>query len=93
MLAIVAEVSNYYNVRPTKLKAVQRGMENEPRDVAMYLIRSMRAEPLMSVGVNFGLTQYSSVSSVVMRVKAKLQKNSEFKDRLNRVKSFTQWEY
>ena len=84
---IISEVSNYYNVRPTKLKAVRRGMENEPRDVAIYLIRSMRAEPLMRVGANFGLNQYSSVSSAVTRVKAKLQKDRKFKDRLEHIES------
>jgi hypothetical protein len=47
----------------------------------------MRAEPLMSVSANFGLTQYSSVSSVVMRVKAKLQKDRKFKNRLQQIES------
>ena len=84
---IISEVSRYYKVRPTKLKAVRRGMENEPRDVAIYLIRSMRAEPLMRVGVNFGLNQYSSVSSAVVRVKAKLQKDRKFKERVQQIDS------
>ncbi len=35
----------------------------------------------MRVGVKFGLTQYSSVSSAVIRVKAKLQKDKKFKGR------------
>jgi hypothetical protein len=48
------------------LKAVRRGIANEPRDVAMYLIRSMRAEPLIRVGAGFGLNRYSSVSSAVI---------------------------
>jgi len=79
---IISEVSRYYEIRPTTLKAVRCGIENEPRDVAMYLIRSMRSEPLMRVGADFGLNRYSSVSSVVMRVKTKLQKNRKFKYRL-----------
>jgi REP element-mobilizing transposase RayT len=79
---IISEVSRYYGIRPATLKEVRRGIENEPRDVAMYLIRSMRSEPLMRVGADFGLNRYSSVSSVVMRVKTKLQKNRKFKYRL-----------
>jgi putative transposase len=75
---IISVVCRYYTVKPTNLKTVRRGIENEPRDVAMYLIRSIRAEPLMRVGV----TQYSSVSSAVIRVKAKLQKDKKFKGRL-----------
>ena len=79
---IISEVSRYYKVRLSKLKAVRRGMENEPRDVAIYLIRSMRSEPLMRVGAGFGLNRYSSVSSAVMRVKMKLQKDRKFRERL-----------
>jgi len=79
---IISEVGWFYGVRPTTLKAVRRGIENEPRDVAMYLIRYMRSEPLMRVGVNFGLNRYSSVSSAVMHVKTKLKKNRKFKERL-----------
>jgi hypothetical protein len=84
---IISEVSRYYKVKPANLKAVRRGIENEPRDVAIYLIRSMRAEPLMRVGAKFGLAQYSSVSSAVIRVKAKLQKDRKFKNRLQHIES------
>jgi len=84
---IISEVSRYYETRPTDLTAGRRGIENEPRDVAMYLIRTMRAEPLMRIGVGFGLNRYSSVSSVVMRVKTKLQKDSKFKERLAHIES------
>jgi chromosomal replication initiation ATPase DnaA len=82
METIISEVSRYYEIKPSALKAVRRGIENEPRDVAIYLIRSMRTEPLMRVGADFGLNRYSSVSSGVMRVKMKLQKGRKFKDRL-----------
>jgi putative transposase len=84
---IISEVSRYYEIRPTTLKAVRRGIENEPRDVAMYLIRSMRSEPLMRVGADFGLHRYSSVSSAVVRVKIKLQKDRKFKIRLECIKN------
>jgi hypothetical protein len=84
---IISEVSRYYKIRTTTLKAVRRGIENKPRDVAMYLIRSMRSEPLMRVGAGFGLNRYSSVSSAVMRVKTKLQKDRKFKARLECIES------
>ncbi len=71
----------------SNLKAVRRGIESEPRDVAMYLIRSMRSEPLMRVGAGFGLNRYSSVSSAVMRVKTKLQKDKKLKDRLEHIEN------
>lgn len=79
MDTIISEVSWYCKIRPTRLAAVRQGIEYEPRDVAMYLIRSIRAEPLMKVGENFGLNQYSFVSSAVISVKAKMQKDRKFK--------------
>ena len=82
---IISEVSRYYQIKPDKLKAVRRGIVNEPRDVAIYLIRSMRSEPLMQVGAGFGLNRYSSVSSAVMRVKIKLQKDRKFKNRFGNI--------
>lgn len=64
---IISEVRRYHEIKGTSLTAVHRGIENEPRDVAVYLIRTMRAEPLMKIGAGFGLKRYSSVSSVVAR--------------------------
>jgi hypothetical protein len=84
---IISEVSRDYGVRPNTLKDVRRGIENESRDVAMYLIRSMRAEPLVRVGAGFGLNSYSSASSAVMRVKTKLQRDRKFKTALNVLKA------
>jgi putative transposase len=84
---IISEVNRYYETRPAALTAVRRGIENEPRDVAIYLIRTMRSEPLMRIGARFGLNRYSSVSSVVIRVNAKLQKDRKFKERLAHIES------
>jgi hypothetical protein len=47
----------------------------------------MRSEPLMRVGAGFGLNRYNSVSSAVMRVKTKLQKDRKFKDRFKHIES------
>ena len=80
---IISEVSRYYKIKSSSLTVVRRGIENEPRDVAIYLIRAMRAEPLIRIGVRFGLNRYSSVSSVVMRVKEKMQKDRKFNARLS----------
>ena len=69
------------------LKAVRCGIENEPRDVVMYLIRSMRCEPLIRVVAGFGLNRDSSVSSAVISVKTKPQKDRKFNDRLECIES------
>jgi hypothetical protein len=41
----------------------------------------------MKIGVHFGLNQYSSFSSEVLRVKTKLQKDRKFKERLAHIES------
>ena len=79
--------SEMYKACRVTLKAVRRGIENEPLDVAMYLIRSVRSDPLMRIGAGFGLNRYSTVSSAVMRVKANLQMDRKFKDRLAHIES------
>jgi len=84
---ILSEVSRYYEIKPKALTAVRRGVENEPRDVAVYLTRALRSEPLMKIGAGFGLNRYSSVSSVVMRVKTKLQEDKKFKERLANIEN------
>jgi len=58
-----------------------RGQENEPRDVALHLIRSIRSEPLMSIGAGFGLNRYSAVT----RVRSRLKKDKRFRDRLQQI--------
>jgi chromosomal replication initiation ATPase DnaA len=47
----------------------------------------MRSEPLMKIGARFGLNRYSSVSSVVMRVKEKFQKDRKCKNRLAQIEN------
>ena len=84
---IIYEVNRYYKARPAALTAVRRGIENEPRDVAIYLIRTIRSEPLMRIGARFGLNRYSSVSSVVIRVNTKLHRDRKFKERLVHIES------
>jgi hypothetical protein len=61
------EILTELGVKPTidLLKDIRRGIENEPRDVTMDLIRSMRSEPLMRVGAGLGLNRYRSVSSAI----------------------------
>ena len=82
---ILREVGLHYDLNRSSMTRVRRGMENEARDVAMYLIRSLRSEPLMKVGAGFGLNRYSSVSSAVIRVKSRLQKDKQFRNRLEHI--------
>jgi hypothetical protein len=53
----------------------------------MYLITIHARRTAHKSWRKYELTQYSSVSSVAMRLKAKLQKVREFKDRLQLTES------
>ena len=65
---IIQVVCDYYEVAEKDLMAVRRGVVNEPRDMAIYLLRTVCGEPLMKIGATFGMARYSSVSSAVDRV-------------------------
>ncbi len=76
-------VCNFYDVAQRELVVVRRGIQNEPRDVAIYLMRTVCGEPLMRIGNEFGMARYSSVSSAADRIKKKLLNDNEF------IKSFS----
>ena len=81
--AIIKAVCEFYGVTEKNLAVLRRGIENEPRDVAIYLLRTVRGDPLMRIGHEFGMTQYSSVSSAVGRIKEKRKSNRPFVKKLN----------
>ena len=83
---IKAVVCDYYRIHGSILHKTQRGVRNEPRDVAIYLARMLRQEGLQSIGKNFGLSNYSSVSTVVERVKSKIDKDLKFRSQVEEIK-------
>gem|GEM_PF-1881503 len=61
----------------------KRGVTNEPRNVAVYLIRRLRREALNEIGRRFKIEKYSSVSSIIERVKQQMRKDAGFKKRID----------
>ena len=59
-----------------------RGYFNEPRNVAVYLIRHLRNDTLKQVGEQFGIEKYSTVSSIVERVKYEMKADKVLKKRI-----------
>ena len=81
---LIKAVCDFYGAGEKELIAMRRGTENESRDVAIYLLRTVCGEPLMQIGKEFGMTRYSSGSSAVNRIKKKRQNDdkwAEFKKR------------
>ncbi len=58
-------------------------MENEARDLAIYLLRYIRSERLEKIGKEFNLNS-SSVNNAISRVKTRLR-NNMFKKRYGQI--------
>ncbi|MGD9213050.1 MAG: helix-turn-helix domain-containing protein [Desulfobacteraceae bacterium] len=84
---IISQVCRHYGVKQSCIMHVHRGSTNDPRDVAIYLIRILRAESFISIAERFNLNHYSSVGSVIARVKLRLQKDRGFKKQLVQIKN------
>jgi hypothetical protein len=83
---IKAVVCENYGIQESILQKTRRGISNEPRDVAIYLTRMLRQEGLRGIGEDFGLSNYSSVSTVIDRVKSQMVKNYKFRSRVEEVR-------
>ena len=75
-------VCKAYNIKETELYVTRRGYFNEPRNVAVYLIRHLRNDTLKHVGEQFGIEKYSTVSSIVERVKYEMKVDKGLKIRV-----------
>ena len=76
---IINEVCKYYNIRTDNLLLSKRGYFNEPRNVAIYLIRHLRSDTLKDVGKFFGIVKNSTISSVDRRLKREMIRDKKIK--------------
>lgn len=79
--AIESAVCQSYRIDRQELLSRQRGVLNEAGDVAIYLARRLSGQTLAAIGEAFGLDNYSSVSSVVSRMKRRIQVDRSLKKR------------
>jgi chromosomal replication initiation ATPase DnaA len=54
-------------------------MSNDARNVAIYLAGRLSGQTLATIGAAFGLEHYSSVSSVVSRMKQRIAKDTSMR--------------
>ncbi len=79
---IKSAVCKAYNIKEKELYVTRRGYFNEPRNVAVYMIRHLRNDNLKRVGEQFGIEKYSTVSSIVERVKYEMKVDNGLKKRV-----------
>ena len=80
---IIDAVCAFYDVRPDDLKKTPRGVFNEPRNAAVYLMRKIRRDRLNEIGKLFGIGKYSSVRSMIEGTKQRLKTDRSFSKRIN----------
>ena len=83
--AIKGAVCEFYRVEAAELLVSRRGSFNEARNVAIYLTRRLRRDRLKEIGEAFQVKTYSSVSSVVERLKAALAANRRLRQRVEKL--------
>ena len=84
--SIIAEVCKYYKVNISDLMLSRRGYFNEPRNVAIYLIRHLRNDTLKQVGEFFRIAKNSTISSVDRRLKHEMVRNYKIKKNIETLK-------
>jgi putative transposase len=83
---IVAGVCLHFRVTREQLSLSHRGTENLPRDVAIYLVRLLSRGTLAEVGKNFGIGNYSTVSSAIERVKLRIKQDRNVRKYLEEIR-------
>ncbi|RLI50457.1 MAG: transposase [Candidatus Thorarchaeota archaeon] len=75
-------VCKAYGIEESSLLSSRRGVLNEPRNVAIFLIRRLRGEKLEEIGRQFGIAKYSSVSSAIEKMKREISADRRLKARV-----------
>ena len=83
---IKESVCAYYQVEESELLRSRRGQFNEARSMAIYLSRMLRKDTLMEICSEFGLSGYSSASSVLAVMSAKIQKSRRLRKRYEAIR-------
>jgi putative transposase len=71
-----------YGIEESSLFSSRRGVLNEPRNVAIFLVRRLRGEKLEEIGRQFGIAKYSSVSSAIEKMKRDLSADRKLRVRV-----------
>lgn len=82
---IIRAICQYYRIDGSELFKSQRGILNEPKNVAIYLMRRLRRDRLKQIGEQFQMERYSSVSSAIERMKQELKKDRKLNERISAI--------
>ncbi len=83
--AIQSAVCAEYGIDRNELLSSRRGMSNDARNIAIYLARRLSGQTLAKIGDAFGLEHYSSVSSVVTRMKQRIASDRKLRRKAEKI--------
>ncbi len=83
--AIISAVCEHYGVSFNELLITRRGILNEPRNIAVYLIRQIRGETLNSIGKLLNIKAYSTISSIIRRVSRLNKFDTKIKNQIGKI--------
>ncbi len=72
---VISIVGEHYSVTKQELLYSKRGTENIARDIAIYLVWCLCCKTLPNAGTGFSINNYCTVSSVVQRVKRRIERD------------------
>jgi len=85
---IVDAVCRSYKCSPMDLSMSQRGKENEPRNVAVYLARMLTGKRLADIGQYIGFAKSGAISRVLHRTRKRLKEDRGFARRVDEVEKW-----
>jgi len=78
-------ICNAYGIDESAFLSSRRGILNEPRNVAIFLVRCLRGEKLEEIGRQFGIAKYSSVSSAIEKMKREISVDRNLRFRVKNI--------
>jgi len=85
MEAIKTAVCEAYGITEDTLASSARGITNDPRDIAIYLARTLKGDSLTQIGEHFKIKKYSTVGSAIARVKGKVKADKSGAERIEKI--------
>lgn len=79
-------VANHYNIKVEDLKSKKRVASiSVPRQIAMYICRTILEEPLTKIGIEFGGKDHTTVMHSVDKIKKQIKNDQIFEAEVNKL--------
>nr|WP_319493314.1 transposase [uncultured Desulfobacter sp.] len=86
MERIKLTLCDYYHICETDLYQSKRAVFNEPRAMGLYFSRQIRGETLKNIGEHYHIKSYSTVSTIIERLKIRFKKDGSLRSRYAQLK-------